>query len=557
MPALDAIVAPVSVAFPASANLRGGAAGEEGAFAALMQGMAAEGGMEGGAAVVVVGAEAAPLPVAPIHTAAAATVNAVEALAGSADIIAVAPAEAPSPTMDAAIVAAPEAESFSGEVVAAEQAEAAPDEATAADGLILIAAAAASVETAGDAEGTTTSAPARKTAEAGTAAAGLAAPTGAAAMQDHTAKTANASPIALPFDTETTAEAEPEGASERSAAPAQPIAPTSNPASTFAAELARAGVISLTGRSIPTTNEAVRPTPVAVAEETTPTAETTGAEASKADMSATPTKAEARPVAAPQTFLQQALAPLRVGNAAAGRADIGSNAASSEAPATDGKVAAEPTADLAAPVVATAKKAIADVPAVKSAAADAITPDLAPLAEATTGSALSANTTAAPTDVVRSAVSAASAETTAMLGAQIAKRLENKVTRFDLVLTPEGLGEVDVILDIDADGGVTARLAFDNPLAAAELRARADELRRQLQDAGFTVAQDALSFSEKDAGQSGGGQSGRQFFDHERAQSAGRAFAGAGRVSQAAEIAIAPQAWASPALTPSGVDLRV
>ena len=79
-----------------------------------------------------------------------------------------------------------------------------------------------------------------------------------------------------------------------------------------------------------------------------------------------------------------------------------------------------------------------------------------------------------------STLSHATVETTAHLAAQIARRLDGRSTRFDMVLTPEDLGRVDVSLEIGKDGQLSARLAFDNPAAAADLRGRADELRRQL-----------------------------------------------------------------------------
>ena len=164
------------------------------------------------------------------------------------------------------------------------------------------------------------------------------------------------------------------------------------------------------------------------------------------------------------------------------------------------------------------------------------------------------STTATAVTSMLSSISAATAETTAALGAQILRRLEGRSTRFEIGLTPEGLGQVDVTLEIDAEGGLSARLAFDSPISAAELRGRADELRRHLQEAGFSVAQDALSFSERDPGQSGGGngRSAREFL----AESA-RAFAGAERLADAAETASALPAWAARSQTPSGVDVKV
>ena len=178
----------------------------------------------------------------------------------------------------------------------------------------------------------------------------------------------------------------------------------------------------------------------------------------------------------------------------------------------------------------------------------------ASLTTALPGLSVTAEAAASLDTGLTASASITTAETVAALSAQIARRLESRATRFEIGLTPDGLGQVDVTLDIDADGGLTARLAFDNPLSAAELRGRSDELRRQLQEAGFTVGQDALSFSERDAGQSGGrdGRSAREFL----AESA-RAFAGAGRLNDAAETALTAPVWTSRTQTPTGVDVKV
>lgn len=139
-------------------------------------------------------------------------------------------------------------------------------------------------------------------------------------------------------------------------------------------------------------------------------------------------------------------------------------------------------------------------------------------------------------------------QATAQIAAQILKRLDGRSTRFDMALTPDSLGRVDVRLEIDADGALAARLAFDNPAAAAEMRGRADELRRQLEDAGFRLAEDALQFSERDS-------SGRRAFDDPR----DRAFAGARRLNDQADeaLAAAPARWTPLSLTPERVDLKV
>ena len=138
-------------------------------------------------------------------------------------------------------------------------------------------------------------------------------------------------------------------------------------------------------------------------------------------------------------------------------------------------------------------------------------------------------------------------ETTVQIAAQITRKLEGRSTRFEMGMTPEGLGRVDISLDIDSGGKLTARLAFDNPLAATEMRGKADELRRELQDAGFTIANDGLEFSERQSSPDGG-------FDRRQ----GRAFAGASRINADADLAQpTPAAWVSLSLTPRGVDMKV
>ncbi|WP_198519937.1 flagellar hook-length control protein FliK, partial [Escherichia coli] len=77
----------------------------------------------------------------------------------------------------------------------------------------------------------------------------------------------------------------------------------------------------------------------------------------------------------------------------------------------------------------------------------------------------------------------------------ISNRLEGRSTRFEMALLPEELGRVDIKLDIDSDGRLAARLAFDNPAAATDLRGRVDELRRQLEDARFHLADDAFGLA--------------------------------------------------------------
>lgn len=172
--------------------------------------------------------------------------------------------------------------------------------------------------------------------------------------------------------------------------------------------------------------------------------------------------------------------------------------------------------------------------------------DLAPASEA----AAQAQTPAAARETGLSQLSRATIDATAQIATQILRKLEGRSTRFEMALTPDDLGRVDVRLDIDTEGRLNARLAFDNPAAATDLRGRADELRRQLEDAGFHLADDAFEFAERDSGSSA--------FDRGQNDRNGqsRAFAAASRLNAEIDIAQPPR-WMALSLSPSGVDMKV
>lgn len=203
-----------------------------------------------------------------------------------------------------------------------------------------------------------------------------------------------------------------------------------------------------------------------------------------------------------------------------------------------------------------AKPAPPSAKATEPAAPAAVTPESAPL-DAPTANAMPTDGQTAQQAAASShapglsTLSRATVETTAQLAAQIARKLDGRSTRFDMVLTPEDLGRVDVSLEIGKDGQLSARLAFDNPAAAADLKGRADELRRQLQEAGFQVAGDALDFSQRDPSTGGGA--------FERQQQRNALFAGGSRLAAQADMPIvpAPGAWINHSLTPDRVDLKV
>ncbi len=93
----------------------------------------------------------------------------------------------------------------------------------------------------------------------------------------------------------------------------------------------------------------------------------------------------------------------------------------------------------------------------------------------------------------------------ANLAAQMAQKLSGQSTRFDLQLDPAGLGRVDVAVQIDAQGGLTASLSFEKPEAASLLRAHAGDLQQSLAQAGFDVSNAAFSFSSAAAPAGSGG----------------------------------------------------
>lgn len=172
--------------------------------------------------------------------------------------------------------------------------------------------------------------------------------------------------------------------------------------------------------------------------------------------------------------------------AVAGKTPAGLPPAAADA----GKDAASQEHDPAAPAPAEAKPA----------AADATQPENAfNLATNTAASANAAALNHAAT-LVRG-----SPQTVANLAAQIAKKLDGRSSRFDVQLDPAGLGKVDVRVEIDAAGKMTAAMNFDSQQAANELKSRAGELQRALEQAGFDMS-GGMSFDVSSQGGQGGAQ---------------------------------------------------
>lgn len=148
-----------------------------------------------------------------------------------------------------------------------------------------------------------------------------------------------------------------------------------------------------------------------------------------------------------------------------------------------------------------------------------------------------------------------SPETVAHLAAGIAKKLEGQSTRFDLELNPQGLGKVDVRVEIGANGQLTASMLFDNAQAAQELKSRASELQRALEQAGFDLS-GGLSFDVADNGRQQGQPWQDQGDNNERAFR-GQAFRAALETAGDAADAAALGALRLRRGVNAGLDLRI
>jgi hypothetical protein len=73
------------------------------------------------------------------------------------------------------------------------------------------------------------------------------------------------------------------------------------------------------------------------------------------------------------------------------------------------------------------------------------------------------------------------------------------VKSFQIVLNPEGLGQVNVSVSIAEDGQLSAAFAFEKPEAATALSAHAKDLHDALAQSGFAVSTAGLSFTTASA----------------------------------------------------------
>ncbi|MEI9891253.1 MAG: flagellar hook-length control protein FliK [Caulobacteraceae bacterium] len=82
---------------------------------------------------------------------------------------------------------------------------------------------------------------------------------------------------------------------------------------------------------------------------------------------------------------------------------------------------------------------------------------------------------------------------------------QGPASQFNLTLHPAELGGVQVKIQVDRHGSVSAALTFDNPQSAADLKAHAADLKDALNQAGFDIAEDGLSFNLSGQGQQNAG----------------------------------------------------
>lgn len=150
-------------------------------------------------------------------------------------------------------------------------------------------------------------------------------------------------------------------------------------------------------------------------------------------------------------------------------------------------------------------------------------------------------------------------ETVANLAAQIVKNLQGRSTRFDVELNPIGLGQVNVAIEIAANGRMTAAMSFETQQAATELRGRSSELQRALEQAGFDVS-GGLTFDVAGERRDGGSAWAEQQQQQQQANGGawrGRAFQAVLGVAGDAANDAAASALNLQRRTRSGVDVRI
>nr|WP_311972790.1 flagellar hook-length control protein FliK [Bradyrhizobium agreste] len=117
------------------------------------------------------------------------------------------------------------------------------------------------------------------------------------------------------------------------------------------------------------------------------------------------------------------------------------------------------------------------------------------------------NTTSAATASTATLTATAATHNTAVpisgIPIEIAAAIRTGKSRFDISLDPAELGRIDVRINVDRAGNVTSHLTVEKPETLQMLRQDAPQLQRALDDAGFKIGSNGLSFSLRDQNSSG------------------------------------------------------
>jgi chemotaxis protein MotD len=88
----------------------------------------------------------------------------------------------------------------------------------------------------------------------------------------------------------------------------------------------------------------------------------------------------------------------------------------------------------------------------------------------------------------------------------LARAVEGAPSKLSLELMPKNLGKVTIEVEAAKDGQLKASIQADNPAALEVLRKDAPQLERSLQEAGYKLDHQSLSFSLRDQSQGGKGE---------------------------------------------------
>ncbi len=106
-------------------------------------------------------------------------------------------------------------------------------------------------------------------------------------------------------------------------------------------------------------------------------------------------------------------------------------------------------------------------------------------------------TSAAPSTASSAAPAAAgvTTDTLADLAGQTAAQVGSGASQFQITLTPEGLGQVSVTVNVGAEGRLSAAFAAEKPETAEALSGRSSDLQKALEQAGFSLSDSGLTFA--------------------------------------------------------------